>query len=187
MLPRYPDWLHREQTDEMQLVLPSCVVRSWTWDDRDSIVHHANNRNVWINLRDRFPHPYTKNDARIWLEIVIGSKPETNFAIAVDGSAVGGIGFSIQPDVGYRSAEIGYWLGEQLWGHGITTQALSAVSEYAFANYDLCRLFAHVFEWNVASARVLEKAGYKFEGRLRKSVTKDKQTIDQLMYARTTD
>jgi ribosomal-protein-alanine N-acetyltransferase len=171
----------------MQLVLPSCVVRSWTWDDRDSIVRHANNRNVWINLRDRFPHPYTKNDARIWLEIVIGSKPETNFAIAVDGDAVGGIGFSIQPDVGCRSAEIGYWLGEQLWGRGITTQALSAVSEYAFAKYDLCRLFAHVFEWNMASARVLEKAGYKFEGRLRKSVTKDKQTIDQLMYARTTD
>lgn len=171
----------------MQIILPSCIVRSWTWKDRDSIVKHANNRNVWINLRDRFPYPYTKNDARNWLEIVIGSKPETNFAIAVEGEAAGGIGFSIQPDVGYRSAEIGYWLGEKFWGLGITTQALTAVSEYAFAKHDLCRLFAHVFEWNVASTRVLEKSGYKFEGRLRKSVTKDKQTIDQLMYALTNE
>jgi [ribosomal protein S5]-alanine N-acetyltransferase len=171
----------------MEIVLPSCVVRSWVWKDRDAIVYHANNRNVWINLRDRFPHPYTRNDARNWLEMVIGTKPETNFAIAVAEEAVGGIGFSIQPDVGYRSAEIGYWLGEEFWARGITTEALNAVSDYAFANHDLCRLFAHVFEWNIASARVLEKAGYQLEGRLRKSVTKDKQTIDQLMYAKVAD
>jgi RimJ/RimL family protein N-acetyltransferase len=171
----------------MEIVLPSCVVRSWVWKDRDAIVYHANNRNVWINLRDRFPHPYTRNDARNWLEMVIGTKPETNFAIAVAEEAVGGIGFSIQPDVGYRSAEIGYWLGEEYWGRGITSEALNAVSDHAFANHDLCRLFAHVFEWNIASARVLEKAGYQFEGRLRKSVTKDKQTIDQLMYAKVAD
>lgn len=167
----------------MNLKLPSCTVRSWEWRDRDDIVRHANNRRVWINLRDRFPYPYTISDARSWLEIVIGHKPETNFAIDVDAEAVGGIGFTLQPDVGFRSAEIGYWLGEAFWGRGITTDALIAVTDHAFANYDLCRLFAHVFEWNGASARVLEKAGYAFEGRLRKSVTKDGQTIDQLMYA----
>jgi len=58
------------------------------------------------------------------------------------------------------------------------------VTDYAFANFDLCRLYAHVFDWNGASSRVLEKAGYEFEGRLRKSVTKEGQTIDQLMYAK---
>jgi RimJ/RimL family protein N-acetyltransferase len=163
------------------------LVRSWEWKDRDSIVRHANNRNVWINLRDRFPHPYTKKDATTWLDIVVGTKPETNFAIAVNDEAVGGIGFSVQPDVGHRSAEIGYWIGEEFWGRGIASEALHAVSEYAFANHDLCRLFAHVFEWNPASARVLEKAGYVFEGSMRKSVTKDNQTIDQLVYARTID
>jgi RimJ/RimL family protein N-acetyltransferase len=100
---------------------------------------------------------------------------------------VGGIGFSVQTDVGHRSAEIGYWLGEEYWGRGIVTQALVAVSEYAFSHHDLCRLYAHVFEWNPASARVLEKASYVFEGRLKKSVTKDGKTIDQLIYARTID
>jgi len=146
-------------------------------------VRHANNRKVSINLRDRFPYPYTVGDARSWLDSVIGHKRETNFAIDVAGEAVGGIGFTVQPDVGHRSAEIGYWLGEEFWGRGITTDALIAVTEYAFSNFDICRLYAHVFEWNGVSARVLEKAGYTFEGRLRKSVTKEGQTIDQLMYA----
>lgn len=167
----------------MELKLKSCSVRGWEWRDLNAIVRHANNRNVWINLRDRFPHPYTVNDARRWLETVVNEKPLTSFAIAVQDEAVGGIGFTVQPDVARRSAEIGYWLGEEFWGRGITTEALIAVTDYAFSNYDVCRLYAHVFDWNVASARVLEKAGYVFEGRLRKSVTKDGQTIDQLMYA----
>ena len=167
----------------MELKLQTCTVRSWDWRDRDAIVCHANNRNVWINLRDRFPHPYTSNDARRWLETVVDLKPETNFAIAVANEAVGGIGFTVQHDVARRSAEIGYWLGEAFWGRGITSEALIAVTDYAFSNYDVCRLYAHVFDWNGASARVLEKAGYAFEGRMRKAVTKDGQTIDQLMYA----
>ncbi len=122
-------------------------------------------------------------DALNWYEIVRDSEPETSFAMAVAGEAVGGIGFTFQTDVARRSAEIGYWLGEEFWGRGIATDALIAVSEHVFANYDICRLYAHVFEWNPASARVLEKAGYAFEGRMRKSVTKDGQTIDKLMYA----
>lgn len=167
----------------MNLRLKTCTVRSWEARDRDAIVRHANNRKVSINLRDRFPFPYTARDARSWLDMVVDQKPETNFAIDVAGEAVGGIGFTPLYDVGRRSAEIGYWLGEQFWGRGIATEALIAVTEYAFANFDLCRLYAHVFEWNGASARVLEKAGYEYEGRMRKSVTKEGQTIDQLMYA----
>ena len=167
----------------MELKLKTCSVRSWDWRDRDAIVKHANNRNVWINLRDRFPHPYTVNDARRWLDMVVGQEPEMNFAIAVADEAVGGIGFTVQHDVARRSAEIGYWLGEEFWGRGIGTEALIAVTDYAFSNYDVCRLYAHVFDWNRASARVLEKAGYEFEGRMKKSVTKDGQTVDQLMHA----
>lgn len=168
----------------MEFELTGGRVRSWKWKDRDAIVHHANNRNVWINLRDRFPHPYTLSDARNWLESVIDRRPETNFAIAnVNDEAVGGIGFILQQDVGRRSAEVGYWLGEEYWGRGLATQAVKVITEYAFVHHDICRLYAHVFEWNVASSRVLEKAGYLLEGRLKKSVIKDGKTIDQLMYA----
>ena len=90
----------------MKLILKTCSVRSWQWRDRDSIVRHANNRKVSINLRDRFPYPYTVRDARSWLEGVVDQKPETNFAIEVADEAVGGIGFIPQYDVGRRSAEI---------------------------------------------------------------------------------
>ena len=97
--------------------------------------------------------------------------------------AVGGIGILLQEDVHRRSAEIGYWLGEDYWGRGIVTEAVRRVTDWAFENFDLCRIFAHVFAWNPASMRVLEKAGYEYEGRLRQSVTKDGQTIDQVIYA----
>jgi ribosomal-protein-alanine N-acetyltransferase len=109
--------------------------------------------------------------------------PETHFAIVVQDQAVGGVGFAIQEDVFRRSAEIGYWLGEEFWGRGIATEAVRAVTEHAFAHHDLCRIYAGVFEWNPVSMRVLEKAGYAYEGRMRRSVTKAGSIIDQMVYA----
>jgi len=167
----------------VQLKLKSCEVRSWRLADAEPLARHADNRKIWLNLRDAFPHPYTGHDAREFIRSVRNRVPETTFAIAVNEEPVGSVGFVLRPDVERVSAEIGYWLAEPFWGRGIATEALIAVTEYAFANFDLCRVYAHVFDWNAASARVLEKAGYEFEGRLRKSVTKDGQTIDQLMYA----
>ena len=167
----------------MELDLGLCTIRSWRWDDQESIVRHANNRKVWINLRDRFPHPYTPADAQVWLWLVSQTTPETQFAIAVGGAAVGGIGIELLTDVQRRSGEIGYWLGEEFWGQGIATAAVRSMTDYAFSTYDVCRIQATVFEWNPASMRVLEKAGYALEGRLRQSVTKDGKTIDQFLYA----
>jgi ribosomal-protein-alanine N-acetyltransferase len=167
----------------IQLPLRSAIVRGWRASDLDSLVAHANNRNVWINVRDRFPFPYTRAAGEDWLRSACNQEPETHFAIEVDGAAVGGIGFTLQEDVEFRSAEIGYWLGEKFWGRGITTEAVRAVTDYAIREHKLCRMYALLFEWNPASARVLEKAGYTLEGRLRKSATKAGKTIDQLLYA----
>ncbi len=167
----------------MELVLVRSVLRRWRLDDIPSLVRHANNRRVWRNLRDRFPHPYTAADADHWIRQATGVTPQTHFAIAVNGEAAGGIGFDLQTDVFRRSAEIGIWLGETFWGRGIGTEAVRAMTDFAFANFDVCRVYAGVFEWNPASMRMLEKAGYAFEGRLRKSVTKDGRTIDQMLYA----
>jgi [ribosomal protein S5]-alanine N-acetyltransferase len=167
----------------MVIDLGSCAIRSWRAGDEDALVCHADDREVWINLRDRFPHPYTAADAHAWLRLVAETTPETNFAIAVDGEAIGGVGITLNGDVHRRSAEIGYWLGKRFWGRGIATEVVRAMTDWAFARFDLCRLHAGVFEWNPASARVLEKAGYVLEGRLRRSVTKDGRTIDQFLYA----
>jgi RimJ/RimL family protein N-acetyltransferase len=106
-----------------RIKLKTCILRSWEWRDREALVRHANNRNVSINLRDRFPYPYTDRDARNWLDAVVGLEPETNFAIDVAGEAVGGIGYTMQFDVDRRSAEIRYLTGEEFWGRGIATEA----------------------------------------------------------------
>jgi RimJ/RimL family protein N-acetyltransferase len=166
----------------IELKLERCLLRPWRAGDEPSLVRHANNRKVWRNLMDRFPHPYTRADAHEWIGLSSGETPVTKFAIVVDGEAAGGIGLELRTDVHRRSAEIGYWLCEAVWGRGIATEALRAVTEYAFAHFDLCRLEAGVFEWNPASMRVLEKAGYTLEGRARLAVTKDGQTIDRLLY-----
>jgi [ribosomal protein S5]-alanine N-acetyltransferase len=167
----------------LEIPIGAYLVRSWRDSDESAIVKYANNRNVWINLRDSFPFPYTTIDAQQWIHAVREIRPETAFAIANADEAIGGISFHIQPDVYSRSAEIGYWLGEPFWGKGIATAAVKAVTEYAFAHHDLVRLYAGVFEWNPASMRVLEKAGYVLEGRMRKGVFKDGKLIDQLMYS----
>jgi RimJ/RimL family protein N-acetyltransferase len=167
----------------MEIILANAKLRRWGAGDEESLVQQANNQRIWRNLRDRFPNPYTLEDARIWIAIASVTEPQTNFAITVDEMAVGGIGILLQEDVHRRSAEIGYWLGEDYWGRGIVTEAVRRVTDWAFENFDLCRIFAHVFAWNPASMRVLEKAGYEYEGRLRQSVTKDGQTIDQVIYA----
>ncbi len=148
-----------------------------------ALAKYADNRSIWLNLRDRFPNPYREEDAQEWIQRADAQQSELTYAIASDEEAIGGIGLQLQQDVHRRSAEIGYWLGEPFWGQGIATKALGGLTEYAFAHLDLIRLYATVFEWNPASARVLEKAGYSYDGRLRKSVTQDGKTIDQLLYA----
>ena len=167
----------------MEIPAGSWVLRPWREGDAPALVKYANNRNVWRNLKDIFPHPYTMRDAEAWVQLQKDRDPQTDLAIANADEAIGAIGLKLQTDVYRRSAEVGYWLGEPFWGQGIATHALLAITEYAFATFDLVRLEALVKEWNPASMRVLEKCGFTLEGRLRKRVTKDGQTVDQLLYA----
>ena len=140
----------------MQLILKTCSVRSWRPSDAESLVRYADNRNIWINLRDAFPHPYTRRDARDYLRGVRQRAVETTFAIAVDDRAVGGIGFVMHGDVERVSAEIGYWLGEPFWGRGIATRALAEFLQVVTER----PLRAHVAMHNIGSMRVLEKCGF---------------------------
>ena len=169
----------------VHLDLGSCVVREWTLDDKASLLHHANNRNVWRNLTHVFPHPYTDADAQWWFDFLARLPQPTHFAIDVQGCAVGGIGFSRGEGIFAASAELGSWLGEPYWGRGIMSAAVPAVSAYAFSRFELHRLEAAVFAWNAASMRILEKSGFVREGVLRRSAVKDGEVIDRVMYALT--
>ena len=167
----------------MRLPRELSTIRSWEWRDVESLVRHANNINIWRTLRDEFPNPYSESDAKRWIQRCSESEPETHFAIEIGGYAVGAIGFKLGSDVYYRSAEIGYWLGEKYWGRGIMTEAVRALTDYAFGSFDICRIFARVFDQNQASMNVLAKAGYQFEARLKSSVTKEHRTLDELIFA----
>jgi ribosomal-protein-alanine N-acetyltransferase len=150
----------------MQFVLERCTIRPWQLDDAESLARHANNRKIWLGVRDLFPHPYTIQDAHEFLQRTISEQPAMKFCIEIDGAAVGGIGVHPGEDVHRHTATMGYWLGEEFWGRGIMT--------------------AEVFANNPASARVLEKAGFTFEGCLKNDVLKDGKLLDSLLYARTT-
>jgi RimJ/RimL family protein N-acetyltransferase len=162
--------------------LGSCIVRDWAAEDLPSLVRHANNWNIWINLRDRFPHPYTEADGRGFLAHMATRDTQTVWAIEVDGEAAGGIGLVLMSDVERVSAEIGYWLGETYWGRGIVTDALRAVTADAFRRFELTRIFALPFADNHSSIRVLEKARYTLEGRLPQSAIKNGIIRDQMQY-----
>lgn len=167
----------------MLLTLNTCAVRSWRPDDAEPLSRHANNYKIWINLRDAFPHPYSAEHARDFIRAIRNRTPETTFAIALDDEPVGSIGFVLHPDVERVSAEIGYWLAEPFWGRGIASEALGAVTEYAVDAHGLTRVYAVPFASNAASCRVLEKAGYVLEARLRRSAIKNGQVTDQMQYA----
>ena len=167
----------------MEIKLRTCTLRYWRRGDEDALVHHADNYQIWRNLRDRFPQPYTPQDAHEWIDHTLAEDPPLNLAITVNAEAAGGIGIIPGDDIHRRSAEIGYWLGEEFWGRGIATEAVKAASRWVFENYDLNRLWAGVFEHNAASARVLVKAGFQFEARLRCAAIKEGRALDELVYA----
>jgi RimJ/RimL family protein N-acetyltransferase len=161
-----------------------CIVRDWSAADKAALVQMANNRRIWRNLTHKFPHPYTDADADFWFSLLAKMNPPSHWAITIDGAAAGGIGVDFGEGVHVRSGHFGYWLGEPYWGRGIMTAAVRATADYVFDHFDIDRLEAPVFEWNPASMRVLEKCGFTREGVLRRSIFKDGQLIDSVLYAR---
>jgi RimJ/RimL family protein N-acetyltransferase len=159
------------------------ILRGWRMDDAEPLTAQANDRRIWLGLRDAFPHPYGLEDARRFIADVLEQQRHF-FAIEVSGRVAGGIGHTLESDVERIGAEVGYWLGVEFWGRGIATAALRLLTARAFADHpELRRLWAVPYSSNPASARVLEKAGYRLEGTLRQSAIKDGRVLDQWMYA----
>lgn len=159
------------------------VLRDIRLGDADSLVKYGNNLKIWNNMRDYFPNPYKKEDAMFFVDKVNNSKTETAFAISKDDELIGVVGYNLQGDIYHHSAEIGYWIGEPFWGQGITTDALRQAVDHAFNVSKVKRLYTSVFENNIASTKVLENAGFVFEGRGIKSVLKNEEYLDELRYS----
>jgi len=151
--------------------------------DQETLVKLANNHKIWLNTSDSFPHPYTQKDAKDYLEATKEENPILTFAIIYQNQFAGIIGFKKQDNLYRKSLEIGYWTGEPFWGKNITPQAVELITPYGFSlGYN--RIFGCVYEYNPASMRVLEKAGYQKEGVARKAVFKNNACWDEHRYAR---
>jgi RimJ/RimL family protein N-acetyltransferase len=122
-------------------------------------------------------------DAKHFIQMQLASKPATNMAIEIDGKAVGGIGIILQSDIERFTAEIGYWLGEDYWNTGIMTDAVRQMSSYVFNTFLLVKIYATVFDFNIASQRVLQKAGFEREAILKYAAMKNGRLIDLHYYS----
>lgn len=171
----------------MEISCPSCRLRPLELGDAGSLARHANDRGVWQNLRDRFPHPYSEADAVAYIEHLKSRPVQTNFAIEVDRQAVGSISLMLGEDIARQTAEVGYWIGREFWGRGIMVEAVRATTQYAFDVLGLVRVFAVPFVTSTRSSRVLEKAGYVKEGLMRLSAVKEGRVLDQWLYAAYSD
>jgi len=158
------------------------ILRALRYSDKESMAALANNKRIWNNLRDEFPYPYTENDALKFIDAIKVKEPQVDFAIDYERRFSGVISLILQKDIQRHSAEIGYWIGEPFWGKGITTAAVGLIVDYGFKTLSLQRIFASVFEGNVASQRVLEKCGFELEGTLRKGAFKNSRFINDLRY-----
>jgi len=165
--------------------LLDCVIREWRTDDKYELARIINNKNILNNLRDGIPYPYTEKDAEEFINSVLSAdKTKTYaFAITLNDKVIGSIGIFRCSNIHFRTAEMGYFIGEPYWGNGYATSAVRQACRYVFTNSDIIRIFAEPFAYNLGSCRVLEKAGFHYEGTLRCNAVKNGKILDMKMYA----
>lgn len=158
-------------------------LRPWKNEDIDRLVKFANNYNIAKNLMDVFPHPYSVENGKAFIEMTAKNSPPNILAIEINGEASGAIGVHPQQDIYRKNAEIGYWLAEPYWGKGIISKAIIQMVDYGFKNWNIDRIYARPFGHNIASKKALEKAGFILEARLEKTIFKNGEFMDELIYA----
>jgi [ribosomal protein S5]-alanine N-acetyltransferase len=169
------------------MLMSNIVLRPWRKEDAQQLASIGNNRKIWLNVRDRFPHPYTVMDAMQWIQIQSERKPVEHFCIEYQGKVAGSIGVLPKDDVYRKTTEIGYFVGETFWGKGIATKAVASMVEYIEKQFDVVRIFAEVFEHNKASMSVLRKNGFYLESIRKRSVIKDGVIMDDHVWVRLID
>lgn len=163
-----------------QIILEQDIsLRPLRKSDADNLARNANNFNIWVNLRDGLPHPYSKKDALTFIDIVSREQPVRSMGICKNDQVIGTIGITVLEDIYKKSAEFGYWLGEDYWRQGTTFRSASAFIDYVFETFELNRLQAGVIEWNESSMNLLLKLGFREEGIARKGVFKNDRFADE--------
>lgn len=160
------------------------TLREWHDADVGQLVIIANSKKISDNLRDGFPHPYRNEDAIKWIEFTKqNNDPVRFFTIDIDGKVTGSIGIMLKDDIYRKNAETGYYIGEEYSGKGIMTNVVKKIAKYIFENFNIIRIYAEPFAENVASRRVLEKAGFKCEIVLKNYIIKNNKVQDGCIYS----
>ncbi|MDE6060649.1 MAG: GNAT family N-acetyltransferase [Clostridia bacterium] len=161
-------------------------IRKWEVSDAKDLAEALCNKKVLDNLRDGLPFPYTEKDALDYISAMQAANPNDTFAFAIvyNGNVVGSIGVFRKDNIHNRTAELGYYLAEEHWGKGIMTSAVKLTCDFVFANSDIIRIFSEPFARNIGSCRVLEKAGFTFEGVMRSNAVKNGVVEDMKLYSR---
>ena len=164
----------------------NCKIRKWKLSDAKDLASVISNKKIQDNLRDGLPYPYTEQDATDYISAMLSEDENETFAFAItiDNKAIGSIGAFRQKNIHRHTAEIGYYIAEEYWGKGLMTEAVKQICSYIFDKSNSVRIYAEPFSYNKASCRVLEKAGFLYEGTLRSNAIKNGKTIDMLMYSR---
>ena len=162
-----------------------CNIRKWKLSDAKDLAVALSNRKIQDNLRDGLPYPYTEQDGADYISSMLSANENDTFAFAitVDNKVVGSIGVFRQENIHRQTAELGYYVAEEYWGKGIMTEAVKQICKYTFDKSDIIRIYAEPFAYNIASCRVLEKAGFQYEGTLRSNAVKNGKDIDMKMYS----
>lgn len=159
------------------------TLRPWHINDLDDLVTLANNKNIAQYMADVFPHPYTSENGKTFINFANSNSSSHIFAIKLNNNIVGSIGLHIQADILKKNAEIGYWLAEEFWGKGIMADAINQMVEYGFNNLDIIRIFARIYGTNKPSQKVIEKANFKLEAKFENTIYKNDEFLDELIYA----
>jgi len=162
-----------------------CKIRKWKLSDAKDLAKALSNRKVQDNLRDGLPYPYLEQDANDYISSMLSANENDTFAFAItiDDKAIGSIGVFRQQNIHRKTAEMGYYIAEEYWGKGIMTEAVKQICEYVFEHSDIIRIYAEPFSCNMGSCRVLEKAGFQYEGTLRSNAIKNSKVMDMKMYS----
>jgi RimJ/RimL family protein N-acetyltransferase len=160
------------------------LLRPWQREDAKALAFIANNRNIYNNVRDLFPSPYTVMNALLWIEYQKEKSLHENFAIIYEGQIAGCISCIHKEDIYRKSAEIGYFIGEPFWNKGLATKAVGEMVSYITSTFAVVRIYAEVFEHNKASMRVLQKNGFYLEGIRRKAVIKNNVLLDDYIWVK---
>lgn len=163
----------------------NCRLKKWELSDAKDLAIALSNKKIQDNLRDGLPYPYTEKDGVDYISAMLTADENDTFAFAImaDDKVVGSIGAFRQGNIHRRTAELGYYIAEEYWGRGIMTEAVKQICEYVFDKSDIIRIYAEPFAYNTASCRVLEKAGFQYEGTLRNNAVKNGKVIDMKMYS----